>query len=77
MLRRLVYAGYVEREEWDVKRTKGQFEGIISLETFEKVQAKLDGKAKVHVRKSDSLDFALRGFLLCPFCKTKSDRKLV
>lgn len=69
MLRRVVYAGYVEREEWDVTRRKGQHKAIVSLEVYEKVQAKLDGKCKVRVRISDSLDFALRGFLLCPFCK--------
>ncbi len=69
LLRRVVYAGYVEREEWEVSRRKGQHEAIISLETFQKVQGKLDGKCRVAVRKSDSLDFALRGFLLCPFCQ--------
>ncbi len=69
MLRRVVYAGYVERKEWDVTRRKAQHEAIISLETFEKVQAKLDGKYRVHVRKSDRLEFVLRGFLLCTFCE--------
>lgn len=69
LLRRLVYAGYVEREEWEVSRRKGQHEGLISLDVFEKVQAKLDGKCKVYTRVSDSLDFCLRGFILCPFCQ--------
>jgi site-specific DNA recombinase len=69
MLRRVIYAGYVEKADWDVSRRRGQHEALISLETFEKVQAKLDGKEKVRVRVSDSLDFALRGFLLCPFCQ--------
>lgn len=68
LLRRLVYAGYVEREEWGVSRRKAQHEPILSLETYEKVQAKLDGKYKIHTRVSDSLDFSLRGFILCPFC---------
>ncbi len=69
MLRRVVYAGYVEREEWDVSRRKGQHEPIISFEIYEKVQAKLDGKYKVRVRVSDRLDFVLRGFVLCSFCR--------
>ncbi len=69
LLRRLVYAGYVEREEWEVSRRKGQHEGLVSLEVYEKVQAKLDGKYKVYTRVSDSLDFCLRGFILCPFCQ--------
>lgn len=69
LLRRVVYAGYVEREEWGVSRRKAQHEPILSLETYEKVQAKLDGKCKVRTRVSDSLDFSLRGFVLCPFCE--------
>jgi site-specific DNA recombinase len=69
LLRKVVYAGYVESKEWEVPRTKGKHEGLISLETFENVQAKLDGRGKVQVRKSDSLDFPLRGFLLCSFCQ--------
>lgn len=69
LLRRVVYAGYVEREEWEVSRRKGQHEGLVSLEVFEKVQAKLDGKYKIRTRVSDSLDFSLRGFILCPFCQ--------
>lgn len=69
LLRRVVYAGYVEREEWGVVRRKGKHEGLVSLEVYEKVQAKLDGKYKIYTRVSDSLDFALRGFILCPFCQ--------
>lgn len=69
MLRRVVYAGYVERKEWEVARRKGQHEALVSLETFERVQAKLDGKQPVRIRKSDQLDFVLRGFVLCASCK--------
>lgn len=69
LLRRAIYAGYVEREEWSVSRRKGQHEAILSLEVYEKVQAKLNGKYKIHTRVSDSLNFALRGFILCPFCQ--------
>ncbi len=69
MLRRIVYAGYVERDEWEVSRRKAQHEGLVSLEVYEKVQTKLNGKYKVHKRVSDSLDFSLRGFILCPFCQ--------
>lgn len=68
ILRRVVYTGYVERKEWEVSRRKGQHEGLVSLEVFEKVQAKLDGKCKVRTRISDKLDFALRGHILCFHC---------
>ncbi len=69
LLRRVVYAGYVERSEWEVSRRKGQHEGLISLETFEQVQARLDGIYKVRVRKTDNPDFVLRGFVLCAYCR--------
>lgn len=68
LLRRVVYAGYVEREEWEVSLRKGQHEPLVSLEVFEKVQAKLNGKYKVRVRVSDKLDFVLRGNILCSHC---------
>jgi len=69
LLRRVIYTGHVERQEWGVSRRKGQHEAIVSLEIYEKVQAKLNGKYKVHTRVSDSLNFSLRGFILCPFCQ--------
>ena len=68
LLRRVVYAGYVEREEWEVSRRPGQHKGLVSIEVFQKVQEKLDGKCKVRSRLSDRMDFALRGLLLCDYC---------
>lgn len=69
LLRRVVYAGYVERGEWEVPRRKAQHEGLVSLEVFERVQVKLDGKSRVRVRADDRLDFALRGSILCHECR--------
>ncbi len=68
LLTRSVYAGYVEYKEWDVSRRIGHHEPIIDLETFEKIQDKLNGKIKVFSRKDNSKEFPLRGFILCAKC---------
>jgi hypothetical protein len=68
LLTRSVYAGYVEYKEWDVSRRIGHHEPIITLDTFEKIQDKLNGKIKVYKRKDTSVEFPLRGFVLCSHC---------
>jgi site-specific DNA recombinase len=44
ILTRLVYAGYIEVPNWGVSLRKGQHEGLIDLETFEKIQARLKSR---------------------------------
>ncbi len=69
LLIRIIYAGYIEFPQWEVARRKGHHEAIISLETFEKVQAKFRGITfKVNKRHED---FPLRGLLLCSNCGRK------
>ena len=68
MLTRPLYAGYIEYKPWDVARRIGHHEPIISLETFELIQDKLNGKIKVYARKDNSKEFPLRGFVLCLEC---------
>ncbi len=68
LLVRSVFAGCVEYKEWGVTRRIGHHEPIISLETFEKIQDKLNGKIKVLSRKDNSKEFPLRGFVLCLEC---------
>lgn len=69
LLTRALYAGYVEYKPWDVSRRIGRHEPIISLETFETIQDKLNGKIKIYSRKDNSKEFPLRGFVLCVECK--------
>lgn len=69
LLTNIVYAGYVEYKKWDVSRRLGHHKGIISLETFEKNQEKLAGRAKVYTRKDMREDFPLRGFVACAGCR--------
>lgn len=68
ILTRPIYAGYVEAPKWEVSRRKGQHEGLISYEAFEKIQARLRGTAKAPARKDINADFPLRGFVLCNDC---------
>ena len=46
----------------------GRHEGLISLETFERIQQRLNGKAKVPNRADLNADLPLRGFVLCGDC---------
>ena len=68
MLTRVIYAGYVEAPNWNISLRKGQHEGLISFESFEKIQARLKGTAKAPACKDISEDFPLRGFVLCNDC---------
>lgn len=69
LLTRIVYAGYIEAPNWDVSLRKGHHEGIITLETFERIQERLKGgSANAPARKDVNADFPLRGFILCGDC---------
>ena len=43
-------------------------EGLISLETFEKIQERLTGKARAPSRRDINADFPMRGFVSCGDC---------
>lgn len=68
LLTRSVYAGYVEYKKWNVSRRIGHHEPIIDSATFQQNQDKLNGKVKVLSRKDNSIEFPLRGFVLCSGC---------
>ncbi len=68
ILTRPIYAGYIESKEMDVSLRKGQHEGVISLETFERVQERLTGKAYAPVRQDINVHFPMRGFVSCGDC---------
>ncbi len=69
MLRRPIYAGYLNYPTWNINMILGHHEPIISYETFKKIQERLDGKAKVPARKDISHAFPLRGFIVCACCQ--------
>ena len=68
ILTRPVYAGYVEAPSWDISLRKGKHEGLISFETFQKIQERLNGIVKVPARKNLNEDFPLRGAVICGDC---------
>ena len=51
-----------------IHERKGQHDGLISFEAFEKIQARLKSTAKAPARKDINGDFPLRGFILCNDC---------
>ena len=65
ILTRLLYAGYVEFPAWDVSLREGKHEGLITLETFNRIQDRISGGARVPARADISADFPLRGFVRC------------
>ena len=68
VLTRPIYAGYISHAGWDLHLVPGKHEGLITLETFEKIQKRLKGKAYAPARKDINADFPLRGFVNCDDC---------
>lgn len=68
LMRRPHYAGYIEIPQWGVSLRKGQHAGLVSLDTWTKVQARLAAPTRAAFRKDISADFPLRGFVTCDDC---------
>jgi len=68
LLRRPIYAGYIEYLPWEVSRREGKHKPLISKECFAKIEAKLNGNIKNKARKDISKDFPLRNFVSCAEC---------
>ena len=64
-----LYAGYLEAPNWNISLRKAQHEGLITLETFEKIQHRLKEGAKAPARKDINEDFPLHGFVKCGDCE--------
>ncbi len=69
MLRQPLYAGYIQSERMNVSLRKARHEGLISFETFQKIQKRLKEAAIAPARKDIHLDFPLRGFVTCGDCE--------
>ncbi len=63
-----LYTGHIVSERYGIHWLKGHHDGLISLETYERVQERLKGIAKAPKRKNIGDDFALRGFVCCADC---------
>lgn len=68
ILTRVLYAGHLERPDWNVPLRPAKHEGLVSLATFERIQARLNEGAKVPARANLDGDFPLRGAVLCGDC---------
>ncbi len=69
LLRKVVYAGYVEAPAWGISVRKGQHQGLISFETHQLIMENLEGgKRRPAARADYNEDFPLRGFVSCDCC---------
>lgn len=69
MLTTIFFAGYVEYSPWEVSRRLGKHEPLIDLATFQKIQERLNIKARTHTKNMLNKDFPLRSFVLCSVCR--------
>ena len=65
-----VYTGHICSETYGLDWLKAQHEPLISLETFDKVQARRNGTAYSLARKNIGEDFACRGVVVCADCSS-------
>jgi site-specific DNA recombinase len=68
MLLRPIYAGIISAPHWGVAPCKGLHEPLISIETHQKILARIDGDKRVPARRDLNQDFPLRGFVQCTCC---------
>ena len=68
ILTRVLYSGMVESPGWNVSLRKGQHDGLVSFETFEKIQNRLKEGAMAPARADINTDFVLRGSVTCACC---------
>lgn len=68
MFDRCVYAGHITHEDWGLRLIPGKHEPLISLATWQTIQDRRYGVAKVPARKDVSDEFPLRGFVCCAEC---------
>ncbi len=68
LLRNPLYCGCLVMPRWNVSFRKAQHAPLISLETWQKIQDKLDGKPKVPNRANANEEFPLRNFVVCVEC---------
>ena len=68
ILKELLYTGWIEYPDWEVKLREGRGQGFISLETYRTVQEIMQGKRKPRLRSDYNLDFPARGIVACAGC---------
>jgi hypothetical protein len=51
LLTQLLHSGYIEMPKWDISLRPARHEGLISFETFKRIQDRLDGRARAPARR--------------------------
>lgn len=69
ILTRVLYTGCVEYKKWNVSIRKGKHQPLISMETYQRIQERLEENPRSKQRKDIHEDFPLRGFVLCSCCR--------
>lgn len=70
MLTQPVYAGYLESKVWNISLHPAQHEGLISFQTYKRIQDRLNGGVYAPRRRNLNEDFPLRGHVECADCGT-------
>lgn len=68
ILNRVVYAGYIESEIMEVSMRPAKHPPLISLQTYQKIQERMNGKAVAPARANLDESFPLRGSVFCDEC---------
>lgn len=68
LLGKVLYAGYMNILSWGMKMHPAKHEPLISFETYQAIQDRLQGNAKAPARKDLHDDFPLRSFVTCSGC---------
>tara|TARA_X000000950_G_scaffold225849_2_gene272448 strand:+ start:641 stop:2323 length:1683 start_codon:yes stop_codon:yes gene_type:complete len=70
MLRQPLYAGLVGSAKFGVPTRPGHHDGLVSIETFQRIQDRLDGRSYAAPRIDIAEDFPLRSAVCCAECDT-------
>ena len=68
ILTRTLYAGLIQKAEWGIPLQEGQHEGLVSVETFDRIKQRLKETAYAPVRPDLNEAFVLRGSVACGCC---------
>lgn len=70
MLQQPLYAGFVEYQKWGISRRKARHEGLISYETFQRIQKRLNNTGSISTARPVNINeaFPLRGMITCGDC---------
>lgn len=69
MLTQVLYSGHLKSDEWGISLRKANHEPLITLETFQKIQDRIEQKAYKPTRSDLNADFPLRSSVVCGDCE--------